>query len=108
MLPRDDDRRTYVCCAIIVLVPVLLAAASVTVSIVIERWELVAWARSAAYPLTIFNGVAAGAVAAWAAVMLPGGTLRLTIVAAVAAFLVGPAIYAVAFLPFAIVAEIVV
>lgn len=108
MLPRDDDRRTYVCSAIIVLVPVLLAAASVTVSVVIERWGLVAWARSATYPLTVFNGVAAGAVAAWAAVMLPGGSMRLTITAAVAAFLVGPAIYAVAFVPFAVVAEFVI
>lgn len=104
MLPRDDDRRTYTCCAIIIAVPAGLAAAQATVSAIVERW---ATGVGPALPsLAFFNAAVAGAAAAWAAVLLPGGRTRLNIAAAISAFIVGAAIYAVAMVPCAVVAEI--
>lgn len=107
MLPQDEDRRTYVCCAIIGAVPVVLAAAQVTANAIVERWVTVTGVQSAMMPLFFFNGVVSAVGAAWAALLLPGGRTQLNLVAAAAAFIVGAAIYTVALLPCAIVAEFV-
>jgi len=91
MLPRDDDRRTYVCCAIMLGMPIVLAAAQVTMTWLIER--LAPQAMSALFLSWFVSGAVAGATTAWAALSLPGGRTVLTVVVTVSGFVVGTATY---------------
>lgn len=107
MLPDDDDRRTAWLCGAIVVVPVLCAAAQVTANTLVERFVAIPAVAASMTPFAVANGCLAGIVAAWAAVLLPGGRLALTVAAALSAFLVGGAIYVIALGVFSILAAIV-
>lgn len=106
MLPQDDDRRTFWLCLAVVSAPVALAAVQVATDLIVERFVIVPSIVGAMRPLALINGCLAGGLAAWAAVLLPGGRFALTITAAVAAFIVGTAIYGVAFGVFSVAAAI--
>lgn len=106
MLPEDDDRRTAWLCGAIVVVPVLCAAAQVTASTLVERFVVVPAVAASMTPFAVANGCLAGIVAAWAAVLLPGGRLALTVTAALSTFIVGGAIYVIALSVFLILAAV--
>ncbi|MDQ3333502.1 MAG: hypothetical protein M3552_23130 [Planctomycetota bacterium] len=96
MPPQDEDRRTLWLCLAIVIAPIVCAAAQVATGVIVERFVIVPSIVAAMKPLAMVNGCLAGGLAAWAAVLLPGGRLGLTVAAALSAFIVGAAIYAVA------------
>jgi hypothetical protein len=107
MLPQNDDRRTALLCAAIAVVPIDCAAAQVTASALVERFVVIPSIAASMPALAIANGCLAGALAAWAAVLLPGGRLALTVTAAMSAFIVGGAIYTISLGIFSIVMAIV-
>ncbi len=106
MLPEDDDRRTAWLCVGIAVAPMVCAAAQVAASTLVERFVFVPAVAASMRPLAIANGCLAGVLAAWAAVMLPGGRLGLTVTAAFAAFVVGVATYVIALGVFSIIAAL--
>ena len=107
MLPEDEDRRTAWLCVAIAVAPGICAAAQVTASTLVERFIFIPAVAASMGPLAVANGCLAGALAAWAAVLLPGGRLPLTVTAAVSAFIVGGALYAIALGVFSMFAAII-
>lgn len=105
MSDDDHDRRVLACCAAILLVPILLAAAQVAVRQIVEHWVVVPAIAAALNPLAFLNALLAGVAAAWTTILLPGGRMAFTIVAAVSAFIVGAAIYAFGLIAVSILAE---
>jgi len=107
MLPDDDDRRTTWLCVAIAVAPVICAAAQVTASTFVERFVVVPAVAASMKPLAVANGCLAGGLAAWAAVLLPGGRLALTVTAAFSAFIVGGAVYVISLGVLSILAAVV-
>jgi hypothetical protein len=108
MLPQDDDRRTLWLCAAIAIAPALCAAAQVTSNVIVEKYVFIPAVVAAMKPAALFNACLAGGLAAWAAVSLPGGRFALTIAAALSAFVVGAAIYAVSLGVLSLLAAVVI
>jgi hypothetical protein len=107
MLPQDDDRRTAWLCVVVAVAPIICAAAQVTASALVERFVVIPAIAASMPPLAVANGCLAGALSAWAVVLLPGGRLALTVTAAMSAFIVGGAIYVLALGVFSIVMAVV-